>query len=47
MQKKIVLDKKIGELEVKKRKEERRRIKELKRMEKEKAEKNGQARKGE
>jgi hypothetical protein len=39
MQKKIMLDKKIEELEVKKRKEERRRIKELKRLEKEKAEK--------
>jgi hypothetical protein len=39
MQKKIMLDKKIEELEVKKRKEERRRIKELRRLEKEKAEK--------
>lgn len=47
MQKKIILDKKIEELELKKRKEERRRIKELKRIEKEKAEKNGQAGKGE
>jgi len=41
MQKKIMLDKKIEELEVKKRKEERRRIKELKRVEKEKAEQAG------
>jgi hypothetical protein len=39
MQKKIMLDKKIEELEVKKRKEERRRVKELRRLEKEKAEK--------
>ncbi|KEQ72737.1 hypothetical protein M436DRAFT_82018 [Aureobasidium namibiae CBS 147.97] len=41
MQKKIMLDKKIQELEVKKRKEERRKIKELKRLEKEKAEQAG------
>ena len=39
MQKKIMLDKKIQELEVKKKKEERRRVKELRRLEKEKAEK--------
>ncbi|KAG9590865.1 hypothetical protein KCU77_g7693, partial [Aureobasidium melanogenum] len=39
MQKKIMLDKKIEELETKKRKEERRRLKELKRLEKERAEK--------
>jgi hypothetical protein len=39
MQKKIMLDKKIEELEVKKRKEERKRQKELKRLEREKVEK--------
>ncbi|KAI4727569.1 hypothetical protein E4T49_04633 [Aureobasidium sp. EXF-10728] len=39
VQKKIMLDKKIEELELKKRKEERRRLKELKRLEKEKADK--------
>ena len=41
MQKKIMLDKKIEELEVKKRKEERRKVKESKRLEKEKAEQAG------
>ncbi|THW68735.1 hypothetical protein D6D25_01244 [Aureobasidium pullulans] len=39
MQKKIMLDKKIDELEMKKRKEERRRLKALQKLEKEKAEK--------
>ncbi|THX75356.1 hypothetical protein D6D05_06554 [Aureobasidium pullulans] len=39
MQKKIMLDKKIDELETKKRKEDRRRLKALQKLEKEKAEK--------
>ncbi|THY56723.1 hypothetical protein D6C97_05000 [Aureobasidium pullulans] len=39
MQKKIMLDKKIDELETKKRKEERKRLKALQKLEKEKAEK--------